>query len=37
MSCCPSERDMGSPMMRAMTSVVPPAANGTMMVTGREG
>jgi hypothetical protein len=37
MSCCPSVRDMCSPRMRAMTSVVPPAANGTMTVIGRDG
>ena len=31
-SCWPSVRDMCSPMMRAMTSVGPPAANGTISV-----
>jgi hypothetical protein len=34
---CPSERDMCSPMMREMTSVGPPAANGTIKVMGRRG
>ena len=29
--CCPSVRDMCSPTMRAMMSVGPPAANGTIM------
>ena len=36
-TCWPSVRDMWSPTIRAMTSVGPPAANGTIMVTGRCG
>jgi len=36
-SCCPSVRDMCSLRMRAITSVVPPAENGTMIVMGRDG
>src|SRR6478735_2325732 len=35
--CWPRVRDMWSPTMRAMTSVGPPAANGTTMVIGRCG
>src|SRR5512147_1567595 len=35
--CCPSVRDMCSATMRAMTSVGPPAAKGTIMVIGRSG
>jgi len=31
---CPSARDSGSAMTRAMMSVVPPAANGTSSLTG---
>ncbi len=31
-SCWPSVRDMCSPMMREITSVGPPAANGTISV-----
>jgi len=37
MNCWPSVRDMCSPRMRAITSVVPPAEKGTMMVTSRDG
>jgi hypothetical protein len=37
MSCWPSVRDMCSETMRAMTSVGPPAANGTITVMGRRG
>jgi hypothetical protein len=33
----PSESFMRSPIMRAIVSVGPPGANGTMMVIGREG
>jgi hypothetical protein len=33
----PSVLDMFSPTMRAITSVGPPAANGTIMVMGRVG
>ena len=33
----PSVRDMCSPTRRAVTSVAPPAANGTIMVIGRDG
>src|SRR5260370_7281560 len=34
---CPSDCPMRSPTTRAITSVAPPAANGTIMVTGRDG
>src|SRR5262245_43057080 len=37
MNCCPSVRAMYSPTIRALTSVDPPAANGTTIVTGRVG
>src|SRR5262245_52907597 len=37
MNCCPRVRDMNSPAMRAETSLPPPAANGTIIVTGRVG
>ena len=37
MNCWPSDFEKYSPTMRAMMSVGPPAANGTMMVTGRVG
>src|SRR5438552_11089197 len=36
-TCCPSNCDMRGEMMRATTSIGPPAANGTTMVTGRPG
>ena len=36
-NCWPSALEKYSPVMRAITSVGPPAANGTMMVTGRVG
>jgi hypothetical protein len=35
--CWPSVRDMWSDTMRAITSVGPPAAKGTIMVIGRLG
>ena len=35
--CWPSVRDMCSLTTRAATSVGPPAANGTIRVTGRDG
>src|SRR5262249_52805640 len=35
--CWPSVRDMCSLTMRAVTSVPPPAGNGTIMVIGRDG
>ena len=34
---CPSDCPIRSPMTRAITSVGPPAANGTIMVIGRDG
>jgi hypothetical protein len=34
---CPSEMRMRSLMLRAIASVGPPAANGTTIVTGRDG
>jgi hypothetical protein len=37
MICWPSVRDMCSPTMRAVTSVGPPAAKGTIIVMGRSG
>src|SRR5262249_35159472 len=36
-NCWPSRRDIRSANMRANTSVLPPAANGTTTVTGLEG
>ena len=36
-NCWPSAFEKYSPVMRAMMSVGPPAANGTMIVTGRDG
>ena len=36
-TCWPSVRDMCSATIRAVTSVVPPAVNGTIKVIGRVG
>ena len=36
-NCWPSAFEKYSPVMRAMMSVGPPAANGTTIVTGRDG
>ena len=36
-SCWPSSSDIRGVMMRATTSIGPPAANGTTIVTGRAG
>ena len=37
MSGCPSELRMGLTRIRAIVSVGPPAGNGTIIVTGRDG
>src|SRR5688572_7940927 len=37
MTCCPSRAASGSPMTRALLSVTPPGAKGTMMRTGLTG
>ena len=34
---CPHFRDSHSPITRGITSAVPPAGNGTMIFTGRDG